>query len=605
MIVTCEECSTTFALDDALVKNEGSKVRCSRCRHVFTVFPPPSPSDAEDAPLDLPPEKIQAETQEEIGIKEELELEPESGTVPEPPETGADPADVEPPLSMDMDSLDLDEDFSDGDVEFETGGADSNVDLGDIDEADIEIQFDDEDMDLEMDTGLSLDQDEEDSEALSINFDDDLELEFDDAPESDDLELELETSPESGDLELEFDDAPESDDLKLELETPPEPDDLKLELESPPESDDLEIQETDVDSGIEFDADNLDFDDSIEEPVPPAFEPEAAVSDETKEPLEPSPDPKEEDPYSDDGEDAFELDFADDLVIQTPDKALELEQAPFSEPVSEPGTAEVEEPDFSSYDQVLEQEVEPEIDSEYMDGKAGDMDETEDRQDSSARIDGRPEDFPAEKDNSEPEDREIAFETAPPRRHKKRSAVGKPVILIVLVFLITAGAYALSLSMGYKIPFLSNVKIPFIQQFIAGDSPSAPEPKPVPSQKNVNGRFISNKTAGELFIITGKVENPAKVAYSYIQVRGTLLTKEKVKAKILTAYCGNVLSEDELKNNNIDDINQQLSVKEGMNQANVNLNPQGAVPFMLVFSDLPENLQNFTVEVSDFKKTNP
>ena len=598
MIVTCEECSTTFALDDALVKNEGSKVRCSRCRHVFTVFPPPPPSDAEDAPLDLPPEKIQAETQEEIGIKEELE--PESGTVPEPPETGADPADVEPPLSMDMDSLDLDEDFSDGDVEFETGGADSNVDLGDIDEADIEIQFDDEDMDLEMDTGLSLDQDEEDSDALSINFDDDLELEFDDAPESDDLELELETSPESGDLELEFDDAPESDDLKLELETPPEPDDL-------------EIQETDVDSDIEFDADNLDFDDSIEEPVPPAFEPEPAGSDETKEPLEPSPDPKEEDPYSDDGEDAFELDFADDdLVIQTPEKALELEVSHFSEPVSEPGTAEVEEPDFSSYDQVLDQEVEPETeaeypgtDAEYMEEGTGDMDETEDGQDSSARIDGRPEYFSAQKDNAEFEDREIAFEAAPPRRHKKNSAVGKPVILIVLVFLITAGAYALSLSMGYKIPFLSDVKIPFIQQFIAGDTPSAPEPKPVPSQKNVNGRFISNKTAGELFIITGKVENPAKIAYSYIQVRGTLLTKEKAKAKILTAYCGNVLSEDELKNNNIADINKQLAVKEGINQANVNVKPQGAVPFMLVFSDLPENLQNFTVEVSDFKKTNP
>ncbi len=603
MIVTCEECSTTFALDDSLVKKEGSKVRCSKCRHVFTVFPLPPPSDTQEPPLELPPE----ENQEEIGIKEE----PETGIDPKAPEAGADPADVQAPRSMDMDSLDFDEDFSDGEVDIETGGTGSDIDLGDIDEADIEIQFDDEELDLEMDTGLSLDPDEADSDTLSINFDDDLEFEFDDAPESDDLALEL-------------DDAPESDDLKLELETPPESDDLELELEYPQEFDDLEIQETDVDSDIEFEADNLDFDDSIEEPVPPEGEPAPEVSDETAESLEHDvtpasltdiepldsaaevPSQKEEDLFSDDGEDAFELDFADDdLVIQSPDKALELEDSHFSEPVSEPGTVEVEEPDFSSYDQVLDQEVEPETDAEYMEEESGDMDETEDGQDSSARINGRPEDLSAEKDNSEFEDREIAFEAAPPRRHKKNSAVGKPVILIVLVFLITVGAYALSLSMGYKIPFLSNVKIPFIQQFIAGDTPSAPEPKPVPSQKNVNGRFISNKTAGELFIITGKVENPAKVAYSYIQVRGTLLTKEKVKAKVLTAYCGNILSEDELKNNNMADINKRLSVKEGMNQTNVNLKPKGTVPFMLVFSELPENLQNFTVEVSDFKKANP
>jgi predicted Zn finger-like uncharacterized protein len=37
MIVQCELCSTKFKLDDAKVKDEGVRVRCSKCRHIFVV----------------------------------------------------------------------------------------------------------------------------------------------------------------------------------------------------------------------------------------------------------------------------------------------------------------------------------------------------------------------------------------------------------------------------------------------------------------------------------------------------------------------------------------------------------------------------------------
>lgn len=39
MIITCENCSTRFTLDESLLSSEGSKVRCSQCRHVFLAFP--------------------------------------------------------------------------------------------------------------------------------------------------------------------------------------------------------------------------------------------------------------------------------------------------------------------------------------------------------------------------------------------------------------------------------------------------------------------------------------------------------------------------------------------------------------------------------------
>ncbi|RJR48839.1 MAG: DUF3426 domain-containing protein [Desulfobacteraceae bacterium] len=40
MIIECEGCRSKFNLDERLLKQEGSKVRCSVCKHVFTAYPP-------------------------------------------------------------------------------------------------------------------------------------------------------------------------------------------------------------------------------------------------------------------------------------------------------------------------------------------------------------------------------------------------------------------------------------------------------------------------------------------------------------------------------------------------------------------------------------
>lgn len=42
MIVQCERCGTKYKLDDSKIRDEGIKLRCSKCQHVFTVSPPVS-----------------------------------------------------------------------------------------------------------------------------------------------------------------------------------------------------------------------------------------------------------------------------------------------------------------------------------------------------------------------------------------------------------------------------------------------------------------------------------------------------------------------------------------------------------------------------------
>ncbi len=39
MIAKCEKCNTAFNIDDSLIKEEGTKFRCSNCKQIFTLFP--------------------------------------------------------------------------------------------------------------------------------------------------------------------------------------------------------------------------------------------------------------------------------------------------------------------------------------------------------------------------------------------------------------------------------------------------------------------------------------------------------------------------------------------------------------------------------------
>ncbi|MCU0614194.1 MAG: zinc-ribbon domain-containing protein, partial [Desulfobacterales bacterium] len=60
MIVTCKNCNTSFNLSDELVKDTGSKVKCSKCNYIFKVFPPhiQNESDAQRTDSQQEPEEI-------------------------------------------------------------------------------------------------------------------------------------------------------------------------------------------------------------------------------------------------------------------------------------------------------------------------------------------------------------------------------------------------------------------------------------------------------------------------------------------------------------------------------------------------------------------
>ncbi len=178
-------------------------------------------------------------------------------------------------------------------------------------------------------------------------------------------------------------------------------------------------------------------------------------------------------------------------------------------------------------------------------------------------------------------------ETTPAR--KKR--ISTPVLVVLIIVLLTGGAYGTYTtlkSMNIKIPFISDLVKPPVQdesgnlQIIAFD---------------IVDKFIANSKIGKLFIISGKVKNQYSGARSFIKITGKLYAKERALSKTATVSCGNVLSDQDLSNMDINSINKRLSNLFGDNKSNVNVTPGKELPFMIVFQNIPDNIEEYTIEI--------
>lgn len=136
--------------------------------------------------------------------------------------------------------------------------------------------------------------------------------------------------------------------------------------------------------------------------------------------------------------------------------------------------------------------------------------------------------------------------------------------------------------------------------------------------EKLRGFYVENNTAGRIFVIEGQAVNQWNESRSFIRVKGTLLNIQGQKVQQSAAYCGNILSEKDLKEMAKEAMQKSLSSQFGISFSNMNLPPGKAVPFMIVFADFPPegaeakpsqkageappDLSDFTVEVVGSQK---
>jgi len=190
-------------------------------------------------------------------------------------------------------------------------------------------------------------------------------------------------------------------------------------------------------------------------------------------------------------------------------------------------------------------------------------------------------------------EKDALSEKSEPPKVAANKRISMPVLLLLLAALLISGAYGtyklkLLDSVGINIPFVSNLLKPEVQD--AGNLKIY--------TSDINNKFVENSKIGKLLVITGKVKNGYSDARSYISITGKLYTKGKILLKTKTVYCGTILSELELQNMDPDAINNRFSNRFGDNKSNIKVKAEAIIPFMVVFADLPENLDEFTIEVA-------
>jgi predicted Zn finger-like uncharacterized protein len=607
MIVTCKKCETRFNLNDDLVKPKGSKVRCSQCQNTFIVYPP-----------EIPPEPIEA-----------VEAEPD--LVAEEEQSDREDQDVQAPVAEALSFMDTDDSDATGrDVS-------ESENLFEIDEALGETQ--EETQEESIDQGLDLDiGDDEDlaMEASGIEVED-----SEDEPEEFDLDLDIDLD-EAGIEVQETEDKPEEFDLDLDLDL----DEPGIEAQDTADEDlvaekpYIEMEETvDASEGLDLEL-GLDMDE-------PGGEPEETVGASEELDLDLDLDFDEDDGIEID-EPVIDTELAEgiddelelDLDIETEDdEGLQVDTPELEAELTEEDSEELQ-LDFDTEDESADEigtETEN-IDLQY---------ETEDQgqEDIQYNMSGGEVAAEAEKELAEPLDvgaqvykeksleqeefgadsQELGFSPDLEIRPTTRKRSKLPVLILIVVLVLGGGAGSLfmfggkkvnipvvgditipSVDMGIpslgdlKIPFLE--KIPFVGDFFKPDVPDAGNLKI--NIHDIIGKFVDNSKSGRLFLIKGKVKNDYQQPRGFIIVSGKLYSKGKQLAKTETVFCGNSLSDLELTDMDYATIKKRLKNRSGDKKSNEKINPGASLPFMIVFSDLPENLEEYTIEVKGSSPAN-
>jgi predicted Zn finger-like uncharacterized protein len=103
--------------------------------------------------------------------------------------------------------------------------------------------------------------------------------------------------------------------------------------------------------------------------------------------------------------------------------------------------------------------------------------------------------------------------------------------------------------------------------------------------EKLRGYYLEGPKSSRIFVIEGVAVNHWDESRSFIKVKGTLLDAKGAKVEEKTAYCGNILSEKDLKEMSKEAIERSLSSQFGVSFSNVNIAPGKSVPFMIVFID--------------------
>lgn len=122
---------------------------------------------------------------------------------------------------------------------------------------------------------------------------------------------------------------------------------------------------------------------------------------------------------------------------------------------------------------------------------------------------------------------------------------------------------------------------------------------------DVRQRFVNNWVIGELRIVEGSVVNRAKHAVTEVRVRVRHYDAAGMIVGEKAAYCGNLLTDEELGTLAEAEIERELANPRGSDASNEKIEPMGRIPFMVVFVRPPAGIARSTVSIAGAERLLP
>ncbi len=184
----------------------------------------------------------------------------------------------------------------------------------------------------------------------------------------------------------------------------------------------------------------------------------------------------------------------------------------------------------------------------------------------------------------------VAAPPKPPKPKPVKKGTSKSLVWVLILIVLGGAGYG-----AYYLSITGTIQIPFITDFF---KPKVQDPGNLKmTTTDINSRFIDNANVGKLFVITGKVKNTYDENRGMVTIVGKIYSSGKVLVHEETIYCGNVMSDLELANLEWNKIQDRLANRLGDDRSNVKIEPGKSIPFMVVFRELPNDLEEFTIEV--------
>jgi predicted Zn finger-like uncharacterized protein len=175
-------------------------------------------------------------------------------------------------------------------------------------------------------------------------------------------------------------------------------------------------------------------------------------------------------------------------------------------------------------------------------------------------------------------------------------------VVLGLVVLLGIGGSA-----AYFFEFWPFAKKPATSAMENAPTPAAPAKDysaQLPFESHTN-YFVENDKVGKLFVIEGKLVNRSPVEVGRVSIEATLLDAKEapVVSKVVTA--GPKASNFELKTLNKEDLDSRLESRQEILLYNNKVKPGEEIPFMVVFTNIPDTVRNFSLKLKDYFEVAP